>query len=260
MRTSSLDAFTITTYARRRGASSTTPPRALHSSTATPLAILHPKSVPSHTSHAAPEGGEREGRFRSVLRREAADDGEETRDAHDRDAPPSVSRFKHVSSRESTMSTISGCRPMGAATKCAIPGCFAAASAASVGMSSCQCLPGERKNGLTATVVAPCSTHLPKACSMSGSAISMCASSTIGRPVWSLYILTNSSSRSFEAFRLDPWSTMTTPITSSAAEARVHDDGPPRPRARYRDRRDPARRRAKRHGAWTAAPARRMVT
>ena len=44
---------------------------------------------------------------------------------------------------------------MGAATKCAIPGCFAAASAASVGMSSCQCLPGERKNGLTATVVAP---------------------------------------------------------------------------------------------------------
>ena len=205
------------------------------------------------------EGGE--GRFRSgPPGRRGRLRG--TRDAmykEDWYAPPPVSRFKHVSKRESTMSTISGCRPMGAATKCAIPGCLAAASAASVGMSSCQCLPGERKNGLTATVVAPCSTHLPKACSMSGSAISMCASSTIGRPDSSLYILTNSSSRSFEAFRLDPWSTMTTPNTSSAAEARVHDDDPPRPRSRYRDRRGPARRRAKGHGVLTVVPAPRMV-
>ena len=42
----------------------------------------------------------------------------------------------------------------------------------------------------------------------------MCASSTIGRPVCSLYILTNSVSRSFDACLLDPWSTMTTPTVS----------------------------------------------
>ena len=45
-------------------------------------------------------------------------------------------------------------------------------------------------------------------------AISMCASSTIGRPVCSLYMLTNSVSRSFDACLLDPWSTMTTPTVS----------------------------------------------
>ena len=168
-------------------------------------------------------------------------------------APPPVSLFKHVSKRESTISTISGCSPIGAATKCPTPGCFAAASAARCGMSSCQCLPGDRKNGLTATIVAPCSTHLANAVSMLGSAISMCASSTIGRPVCSLYIRTNSPKTSFDACRLDPWSTMTTPIlTSSVPDALTHDDARARPRVRNRDRRGSMRSLAKRHGACTA--------
>jgi hypothetical protein len=50
-------------------------------------------------------------------------------------------------------------------------------------MSSCQCRPGDKKYGDTATVVAPRSTHRENAVSIDGSASSMWAGSTIGSPV-----------------------------------------------------------------------------
>jgi hypothetical protein len=57
------------------------------------------------------------------------------------------------------------------------------------------------------------------ACSMDGSAISMCAISTTLRCVVCWYSLPNSSSMRLESLRREPWSTMTTPTAGSAAAA-----------------------------------------
>eukprot|EP00955_Chlamydomonas_euryale_P023796 250757-Chlamydomonas_euryale.AAC.6 len=59
--------------------------------------------------------------------------------------------------------------------------------------------------------------HPPMACSMVGSASSMCASSTTDMPVVSRYNATNSDSIALDSARREPWSTITTPTASDAS-------------------------------------------
>ena len=212
--------------ATARRVKSNTPPRALHSSTATPLAILHPKSVPSHTSHAAPEGGARRKVSVSSARRDA-DNGEETRDA---------ARPRRTSIREPIQARLQSrvhdvdhqwVQTDGRRDKCAIPGCFAAASAASVGdvllpVSS----RGEEKRA-----------HRDRRRALFDALAEGVLDVGLGNfHVRELHdrtaglVLVHPDKFLEQVVRSLPpgpvGSTMTTPITSSAAEARVHDDGP----------------------------------
>lgn len=131
----------------------------------------HPNFDPAHTSHAG---------------------------------APSYTCAMQCLTRESITSDMSGCNPMGADITYFTSGCAAAASSTSAGISSCQCLPGDKKNGATTTNVAPLSTHLPNASAIVGGANSMCAASTTARPVAAAYSSANRSSCSFDAARLDP--------------------------------------------------------
>lgn len=65
------------------------------------------------------------------------------------------------------------------------------------------------------------------ACSMLGSAISMCAGSTTACEVRALKSSQNSSSISLEALRREPWSTITMPTPSWPAAARHASRGDP---------------------------------
>jgi hypothetical protein len=61
-----------------------------------------------------------------------------------------------------------------------------------------------------------CAATPPMACSMVGSASSMCATSTTAAPVVRLYSSTNSNSMSLDSALREPWSTMTTPVVAAA--------------------------------------------